>query len=55
MYSIKTVYWLDGLGSIPDIATFSLLYSGQTGGEAYPASYPMGTRVDLLVTKTAEA
>jgi hypothetical protein len=41
---IATGYRLDGRGSIPGGAeNFSLLYNVQTGSEAHPASYPLGT------------
>jgi hypothetical protein len=41
---IATGYGLDGPGSIPGRARFSLLHSVQTGSGAQPASYPMDTR-----------
>jgi hypothetical protein len=34
---------LDGRGSIPGRGKISLRHSVQTGSEAHPASYPMGT------------
>jgi hypothetical protein len=37
-------YDLDGPGSIPGRAKFSLLHSVLTDSGAHPASYPMGTR-----------
>jgi hypothetical protein len=40
---IGTGYGLDGRGSIPGRGK-SFLHSVQTGSEAHPASYPMGTR-----------
>jgi hypothetical protein len=40
----RGVYGLDGWVRFPAGARdFSLLYSVQTGHEAHPASYPMGT------------
>jgi hypothetical protein len=40
---IATDCGLDGLASIPDSASFSLLHSVQTGSGAHPASYIIGT------------
>jgi hypothetical protein len=39
-----TGYGLDGPGSIPSAATFSVLHSVQTDSGAHPVTYPMGTR-----------
>jgi hypothetical protein len=39
-------YVLDGPGSIPGRAYFSLLHSVPTGSGAYPTSYLMGTGGD---------
>jgi hypothetical protein len=48
---IATGYEMDGLGSIPGNAKYCLLHSVQTGYEAHPASYPMGTGNDFPVGK----
>jgi hypothetical protein len=40
---IATKYELDGQGSIPGTARFSLLHHIQTSFGAHPASYPIGT------------
>jgi hypothetical protein len=47
-------YELDGQGSIPGKGkNCSLLHSVQTGSEAYPASYPMGTGGSFPGSKSA--
>jgi hypothetical protein len=43
---IATGCGLENPGSFPDKARFSVLHSVQTGFEAHPVSYPMGTGID---------
>jgi hypothetical protein len=46
MTIIKSIQYtsVDGQGSIPGRAKFSLIYSVQTGSGAHPSSYSVGTR-----------
>jgi hypothetical protein len=46
---------LDGPGSIPGMASFSLLDSVQTDAEAHPAYYPMSIGGDFPEGKAAGA